>query len=92
MSDPHDASVGAIERNFVALGLGDVLSRAVLFVASIYLARTLGVELYGIVALAATLRLYAVLVGDVGISILGSREVAEDPERARALAPALLTP
>jgi O-antigen/teichoic acid export membrane protein len=87
----HDAAVGRLERSFLALGLGDAAARAAAFGATVYLARTLGADLYGVVSFAAAVTLYPAAFVDGGIAILGSREVAHDPVRARALAPALLT-
>jgi O-antigen/teichoic acid export membrane protein len=86
-----EASVARLERSFLSLATGEGLARGAAFAATVYLARVLGADGYGVVALAAALTLYPAKLADFGISILGSREVAEDPERARGLASALLT-
>ena len=91
LPEPHAASVGRLERNFVALAVGDVLARGAAFAATVYLARALGADRYGVIALAAAITLYPAGLADFGIVTLGSREVAHDPARARALAPALIT-
>lgn len=89
--EPHEASVARLERSFLALAVGDTAARATAFIATVYLARTLGADQYGVVALAAAIALYPAEIADFGIAILGSREVASDPTRARALAPTLIT-
>ena len=89
--ESHAASVGRLERSFVALAVGDVLARGAAFAATVYLARALGADRYGVIALAAAITLYPAGLADFGIVTLGSREVAHDPARARALASALIT-
>lgn len=87
----HDASVARFERSFLALAAGDALARATGFAATVYLARTLGADPFGVVALAAAIALYPAGIADFGIAIVGGREVASDVARARRLAPALIT-
>ena len=75
----------------MALALGDAAGRAAAFVATVYLARTLGPDRYGLVALAAAITLYPAGLADLGIAAIGSRDVARDPVAARRWAAVLLT-
>ena len=55
------------------------------FGATVYLARVLGVDGYGVIALAAGLTLYLAQVADFGIEAIGIREIAQDPQRLGTL-------
>ncbi len=58
----------------------------------VYLARTLGADLYGIIAFSAAVLIYLSRVADGGIDLgLGVREMAADSQATLALAPAILT-
>ena len=72
------------------MGLGDALARGIAFVATIYLARVLGVGGYGVVALAAAVTLYLAQLADFGVETLGIREVAEDPTAIDERVPPIL--
>jgi len=68
------------------------VARIVAFMATVYLARTLGVSLYGVVSFAVALLLYLALIVDFGIDQgLGISVVARDRESARQLAPVVIT-
>ena len=58
----------------------------------VYLARTLGADLYGIIAFSAAVLIYLSRIADGGIDLgLGVREMAADSQATIALAPAILT-
>lgn len=65
-----------VARNFLALGGGEVFSRLILFAATLYLARVLGAESYGLMALAAGATLYLAKIADFAIETMGTYEVA----------------
>jgi O-antigen/teichoic acid export membrane protein len=67
-----------VARNFLALGGGEALSRLLAFAATVYVARVLGVEGYGVIALAAGVTLYLAKVADFAIEAVGTHEVARD--------------
>lgn len=82
---------GSVVRNFLALGSGEALSRAVAFGAYVYLARALGAQGYGVISFAAGLNLYLAKLADFAIEAVGSKEVARAPETIPFLASAMLT-
>lgn len=82
-SPSADAVVG---RNFAAFGLGDGLARVVAFGVTVYLARTLGADGYGVIALALGVVLYMQRLADYGVETLGIRRVAAHPRGAGTIA------
>ncbi|MDZ7806849.1 MAG: oligosaccharide flippase family protein [Gracilimonas sp.] len=60
---------------------GDLLGRGMSFFASIYLARTLGAEYYGLILFAISILGYANWFADMGLYQIGSREKAKPPEK-----------
>ncbi len=78
-----NASARQATLSFLKLGAGEVLARALSFVAVVYLARRLGTEAYGMVGFAGAVMMYFVAVTDFGIEALGPREVAANPTAAR---------
>ncbi len=85
-------STGAssVGRRFLTLGVGEIASRLFAFVASVYLARTLGASVYGVVAAATTVMLYLAFVADCGMDMLGVREVAQHPDALPTTLPPIL--
>ena len=82
-----DAAVG---RMFAVLGLGEAVGRAVGFAGTVYVARRLGADAYGIVAVAAAVVLYFSHVADFSVEVLGARTIAADRGVIGKLVPALL--
>jgi O-antigen/teichoic acid export membrane protein len=68
---------GRIARSILALSAGEFVARIIGFGATIYVARRLGVEAYGIIGVAFALMLYASAVADLGLEQLGPREIAD---------------
>lgn len=60
---------------------GDLIGRGMSFLASIYLARTLGAEYYGLIIFAISILGYANWFSDMGLYQIGSREKAKPPEK-----------
>jgi alpha-1,3-rhamnosyl/mannosyltransferase len=83
MAGASDALVG---RNFAAFGLGDGLARFVGFGVTVYLARTLGADGYGVIALALGIVLYIQKLADYGVETLGIQRVAADPGNVGVIA------
>lgn len=73
-------------RDFLLLSGGELFSKLIGFVAFAYLARSLEPSAYGAVELAVSLSLFFALIVDFGLSPVGAREVARDPQRVRELA------
>lgn len=79
-----------VVRNFLKLGSGEAITRLITFLATIYIARILGPESYGIVGFALAVTLYFSWFTDFGVEQLAPREIAREPERVHDLAPSLV--
>jgi O-antigen/teichoic acid export membrane protein len=89
---PAGPSAGRVARSFLALGLGEALSRLIAFGATVYAARVLGAGGYGVVAWAMAVVLYFNRVVDAGFELgIGVREVAARPEFVAEGAATVLT-
>lgn len=84
----HDVTVG---QSFLKLGTGEALARLIAFGATVYLARRLGADLYGSIALATAVLLYLACVTDCGLEMLGISDVARQPSQIAHFLPSLLT-
>src|SRR5690606_17094859 len=73
-----------------ALGAGELIGRLVGFASTIYIARTLGAEMYGVVGFGFALLLYTTIFADAGLEYLGPREVVTGEEQLAALVRSLL--
>lgn len=77
------ASAGRIRHsvggNFIALLLGEAVARGFTFAASLYLARQLGVENFGLVELTLAVVVYVQLVVEGGLDTVATRAVARRP-------------
>jgi len=65
--------------NVFYLGLGDLGSRIVSFVAFIYVARVLGPDKLGLIGFGASAVALAVPIADYGLGFVGTREVSRNP-------------
>ncbi|HEU4563856.1 MAG TPA: flippase [Gemmatimonadaceae bacterium] len=82
------SSERVVARNFLTLGAGEIIARALSFATSIYLARVLGADMYGVVGFAMAVLLYFTRVADGGLDLVGMREIAHDRREAeRIVAP-----
>ena len=82
--------VTTVNRNFLALAVGEAAARLIAFAANVYLARTLGPAGYGIIGVATALMLYLTAIGDSGIDLIGVREIAASPALSRELGGSLV--
>ncbi len=62
-------------KNILALFLGDIGSRLFGFLATAYLARTLGVSNFGVISIGLAILGYSMLINRSGLPILGTREI-----------------
>ncbi len=60
---------------------GDIAGRGLSFLTSIYLARTLGSEYYGLITVAISILGYATWFSDLGLISIGTRETAKEPSK-----------
>ncbi len=71
--------------NFASLGLLQVLNYLLPLVVLPYLTRVIGLELYGVLAVAAAVILYFQTTVDFGFDFTGTREIAKNQEDTEAL-------
>ena len=62
------------------IAFGDFGGRGLAFLTSIYLARTLGTEYFGLITVAVSILGYATWGADLGILNIGVREIAKEPK------------
>jgi O-antigen/teichoic acid export membrane protein len=67
------------------LGLSEATSRALIFISTVYLARTLGEAGFGLFSLSMAVGVFAWVVVDTGITGYGTREIAWNRERTAEL-------
>lgn len=72
--------------NFRTLAVGQLLARVLAFVTTAYLARVLGPEGFGVIGFAYALTGYFALAVTAGLNTVGATHVAEDRDRAAAVA------
>ena len=87
---PPAATSSRVARNFLALGGAEIVGRVVAFAATVYAARVLGAEAYGVVGFATAVMLYFGHLAAFGLDVVGVQLVAEDRGRVTTVAPALL--
>ena len=76
----------SVLENFLSLGGGIVISKAIAFIGTAYLARRLGVYGFGVIGLATAVCSYFALALRTGFGPMGTREVARQPERIQPMA------
>lgn len=72
-------------RTFATLGAGELVSRLIGFAGTIYVARNLGVEMYGVIGLGFAVFVYGGILADCGLDHTGPREVVNARERLARL-------
>ncbi|MGB5342600.1 MAG: oligosaccharide flippase family protein [Thermoanaerobaculia bacterium] len=70
---------GSVLENFLSLGSGIMISKAVAFIGTAYLARRLGVYGFGIIGFATAVCTYFAIALKAGFGPVGAREVARHP-------------
>ena len=73
--------MGRFKEKAFWIAFGDFVGRGIGFFTSIYLARILGVEFFGLITLALSILGYATWISDLGLINIGVREIAKDPEK-----------
>lgn len=72
-----------VSKNFLSLFLSDGATRIIGFVATVYVARMLAVEGFGLIHYGLAFISYALLIANPGLTIIGAREVAKEPQDSR---------
>jgi O-antigen/teichoic acid export membrane protein len=80
-----------VASNFFWSVVSIALANTIFFITNIYLARTLGVESFGLFTLAQAVTYYFWLAVDLGINIYGIREIARHQDAAAAIIHPLFT-
>ncbi len=70
--------VKKVSKNIIFLFTSDAASHVLGFVATIYIARLIGVEGFGMVSFGLAFLNYALLFGNPGLTTLGTREIARN--------------
>lgn len=87
----HDAHQ-SVSRSFLSLGAGEAAARLFAFAVTMYAARVLGAEGFGVVAFATAAVLYLSRIADAGIDFgLGVHEVAANPTQLPVVVPSVIT-
>jgi len=76
--DSAGAAAGLVTRNFLTLGAGELLARLIGFGATVFIARQLGADAYGIVGFGFAVSLYLATAADAGLEQHGPQEVASE--------------
>ncbi len=71
--------------------VAEVGTKLIFFLVTVYLARKLGIESYGIFVFAQTIISYFWFAVDLGISMYGSREISKDKKNSIGIINSLLT-
>ena len=72
-----------VSRNFLAMFFSDGITRLIGFAATVYIARVLAVEGFGLISYGLAIVSYALLFANPGLTVVGSREVAKTPQDRR---------
>ena len=74
-----------IFRNFSYLSISEIISKALAFIATIYIARVLGPENFGKLGFAQAILSYFVLIVNLGFDVYGAIEVAKNKDEIKRL-------
>ena len=74
-------SLKSVMRNTSFLLLGEIISKPLLFLAMVYLARVLSPDGFGKVNFALAIITYFILLSNMGVSLLGTRDIARQKDR-----------
>lgn len=79
-----------VSRNFLVLVSGEAVSRIIAFGVTVFIARVLGAEGYGVIAFAAGVNLYFSKLADFAVEWIGAREIARQRDRLETLVAAVM--
>ncbi|MFV1884906.1 MAG: oligosaccharide flippase family protein [Balneola sp.] len=68
-----------LSKKIASIAFGDVVGRGISFVTTVYLARILGAESYGLIVIALSYLGYATWFADLGLTHIAGREIAKEP-------------
>ncbi len=70
-----------VRDKIASIAFGDIVGRGLGFFTSVYLARMLGADSYGLIIVALSWLGYFVWVSELGLMNIGTREIAKEPEK-----------
>lgn len=70
-----------VRDKIASIAFGDIIGRGLGFFTSVYLARVLGADSYGLIIVALSWLGYFVWVAELGLMNIGTREIAKEPEK-----------
>lgn len=74
-------AIQRIAKNFLFLAVAGVIAGLISFVATVYLARVLGPGDFGKINFAIAIIAYFMLIANLGLPMLGTREIARDKDK-----------
>ena len=77
--------VKKISKNFLSMFISDAASRIIGFFATVYIARLLAAEGFGLISYGLAFLSYALLFANPGLTTIGAREVAKDTHNRRVV-------
>jgi len=80
----------SVTQNFLTLGSGEIISRLISFGVTIYIARILGADNYGVIAFALGINLYMGKLADFAIEWVGTKEISKNRDSFIPLASAIM--
>lgn len=78
-----DVFMKNVSKNLIALFASDGLSRFLGFVATVYIARILTIQEFGLIHYGLAFLAYAMLLTNPGLTTIGAREIARDRDNTR---------
>ncbi len=77
--------MNSVSRNFISLFISDAASRILGFIATVYVARVLAAEGFGLISYGLAFLTYALLFANPGLTTIGAREIAKDHSNRRII-------
>lgn len=90
-SNKQKSLLHRVTSNFSWTIIGEIGGRGLFFLVTVYLARVLGVNNYGVFTFAQAIVYYFWLAVDLGVTMYGSREIARDKNNVNSIFNSLLT-
>lgn len=84
-------TIQKIAKNFFSLSSAEVISRLFSFFTIIYLAMILGAENFGKIGFAQAIVAYFMIITNIGLTTLGTREIARNKDKIKHYTDAILT-
>jgi len=81
--NPKESFGVRVTTNFFWLFVSEAISKGLTFIGTLYLARVLGAEGFGLFSLSLSVAIYLWIIADLGVSLYGLREVAKDQARVQ---------